>query len=824
MTQLSQEIIINSLPENMSGRLTSNLSDGPIIGSVEKPFIKTSSNKETDSNKIIDTIPKETSKNTSSDVSIKTLTEDQNPQQTIIPDIKITSGDLSNNSKSNQEALTNKTNNLANVNISTIKNPTSKNSNPIKSQYKVTANNLQNSVQLQDIIGLPPLPSKFLSGKDGSNPGNLEYDLIIDTMPILELTPCVPQEMLGLDMYRLVSAWGSVNGPTGDSVEDAKFAKSDESLKSFSSNMFCHYGVKVPPNQTSLKVCVMNEGSIQESFSNEFGDTIFSEIASGISSSFIRDAAAVLNITDVDTLKSKLGDVSGALAGMMGGTDALAKGQSKIAELQSKIAASAGEKAVGIASQMGNVMLHAALGHGVDFPQVWRSANFSPSYSFTVKLYNPDPGSQEETAKHIYGPLAALMSFVVPRSDNGKFFYAPWYCKFKMKGLIPEYAGYIRNISVSKGGDQNLISYKQIVGEVILKIDLAILYKTMTGGAKFDDVYSPQLLDWLQEYTSTGKSFSNCADNNIPRWYEVESDEYKINNMKNMKNVIDNVVKVNAANVIQGSLVRDPVTTNSGLLNQLTGLTPNTISSISNLINDVTTGILSQGDTLTKLISSTFESDGTAPVVSTNLTTLIPSITGAENKIEIENIANDLITVSNNTLDDGLSIVANLTNGATNLLESGLDGTEAGSILSSLTNTSGDVLNISSSLTILVTRILVVANTQTGTVKTDLISNANLLIDSTTSLKDVVTHVINLSNDLLTKIGLPGDSVIKGAADSSVALLSHPPKYTLDALNDIADIVPTPEEKLNPENPIPTKRIPIFPVANYKSNSNKTTV
>ena len=123
------------------------------------------------------------------------------------------------------------------------------------------------------------------------------------------------------------------------------------------------------------------------------------------------------------------------------------------------------------------------MGAKLDFPQIWKSSAWGTTYSIDVRLYNPDPSSLELTNQYIVGPLAILMAFVVPRSRDGHTYHWPYLCKYKVRGLYDVTSGYIKSISVVKGGNDNQIAYNQRAGIVDLSIELGVLYNTMISRA-----------------------------------------------------------------------------------------------------------------------------------------------------------------------------------------------------------------------------------------------------------------------------------------------------------------------------------------------------
>ena len=128
---------------------------------------------------------------------------------------------------------------------------------------------------------------------------------------------------------------------------------------------------------------------------------------------------------------------------------------------------------------------------------VWKSSGFQPSYTLTVRLYNPDPGSRESTHKFITGPLAAIMLLGIPISTDTITFSWPFIHRIFSPGIYDLDPAFISNITVIKGGDQQQISYKQRLGIVDVRIDFGSLFSTMLA-TKGNPSNRPTLKKYLE--------------------------------------------------------------------------------------------------------------------------------------------------------------------------------------------------------------------------------------------------------------------------------------------------------------------------------------
>jgi hypothetical protein len=682
---------------------------------------------------------------------------------------------------------------------------------------------LVETIRVPEIIGLPPLPSSFStdshSGTMGSNFLGMENDMIMDTFPILEIEPCISRLVIGLDLYELVNAWDRTR--TVDlRGRIQEIAQTD---RSYIEDMLQYYGVDLSECKRNrcLKAAVMAEGPIQESFSNDFGDSVFSEISKGVASSTVADIASISGITN----KEQIGDLAKKGMEMMG----LGKEVEKGKEEAGKVTSGMSEKTKSIAGNILNAVTEAALGHGVGYPQVWRSAAWNPNYSFTIRLYNPLPGSYPHIERYIIGPLACLMSFVVPRSNDGKFFFAPWYCKFRVRGLIPQYAGYIKNISVIKGGDNNQIGWNQKASIVDVKIDFGMLYQTMVGGKYAPNYNTPQLVPWLKEFEENRGYNDGGPDQMIPSWYVTSYMDYQNRNpsifdlVKNAANVVAGVLKVNEGNVAQANVARDTQPREGGLLNQLTGMVVDPLTKVVNGVGTIANELVGAAGDLTNFAVNT------AGGIANTLVGTAGQILNTAGQI-IGPLANTVAGVAGNVLGTANGLVSNLTNVAGNVtgqatsLIGGVTQNVAGGMVKDLGNYSTSLLSIPGGLLNNASTLTGVANDPTcpSGVVGQLLGEASSLTSTagtlTSSLGPIANNLATTSINMVGNIGLPATGILQGVATASTNTLTNVAGFTADTVKTITNHVPTGD----PKNPNPRQVNPVLPVTNYKSTSNKS--
>jgi len=307
--------------------------------------------------------------------------------------------------------------------------------------------NVQYLDPFNGVFGLPP--SSWISD-----------EMIINSMPVLEITPAIPKFESGLNLFSVSDA----------STEYAK--------------ILANHGYSTP---MPIRCAFLADNFPTDSFTNDYGETFLQKFTDVASQGMSQLAQMTGSTTGTDALQkiggslSNLGeDMGGVMGSMMSGAGGMASGAGggikKLTDSMKK------NESNGLSSVMGggiNLIDKMIGGHRVDFPQVWRNSGFTPSYTATIRLYNPNPGSKQSTDQHIIGPLAVLLCLAVPRSDDGRTYNWPYFHKVKATGIYNLDPAVITNITIVKGGDQQQISYNQKLAMVDVRIDFASLYGSM---------------------------------------------------------------------------------------------------------------------------------------------------------------------------------------------------------------------------------------------------------------------------------------------------------------------------------------------------------
>jgi hypothetical protein len=306
-------------------------------------------------------------------------------------------------------------------------------------------------IQVPEVIGLPPW-----------NLISRTNEIMLNSMPIAEIYPSTPRFKLGQDLFRRVDDFGR--------------------YKTYLRRL----GYTVPDDSANrIKVAFIADSFPTDTFQNEYGENFlqkFTDVAS-------EGAASIAQFLGARSLGEGLRNIG--VTQKMGslGAGAEAYGE-KVGGMLGSVLKSAGsgyrnlENALK-GSKIAGTLSSLAAGGRIDFPQVWKTSSFQPSYTMTVRLYNPFPQNDNATRKYIVGPIAALALCAVPISIDGSTYNYPFIHRIKCEGVYDLDPAFISSIAIVKGGDQQNISYNQRMAVVDVRIDFGSLYGTiLAGGGK----------------------------------------------------------------------------------------------------------------------------------------------------------------------------------------------------------------------------------------------------------------------------------------------------------------------------------------------------
>ena len=336
------------------------------------------------------------------------------------------------------------------------------------------------------VFGLPP-------------PSYTNHEMILNSMPVLEITPGEPNFSFGLTLFTINTLEGWSNYL----------------------NILSNHGFSV--NAKPLKFAFIADNFPTDTFTNEYTETFlqkFTDVASSGLSQIVQmsgksnavEAVGSYGAIGMQAAKDLGGNLGSVLEKVAGGAQAGAAGLQNFIN-KSKGGDTAGAKLLGGGMDLVSKML---AGHRIDFPQIWSNSGYSPSYSVTIRLYNPNPGSKESTLQYIAGPLCALLCLAVPRTLNGASYRWPFYHKIRVKGLYELNPAVITNITVVKGGDQQQLAFNQMMSICDVRMDFISLHKSMLleeGNPAADN--RPTVRNYIDQLTNGRDVFTRAEMNNI---------------------------------------------------------------------------------------------------------------------------------------------------------------------------------------------------------------------------------------------------------------------------------------------------------------------
>jgi len=322
----------------------------------------------------------------------------------------------------------------------------------------------------------------------GLPPDNLLPDtntVIKNSMPMARIYPGIPSFTKGLNLFTRKGAF----------VSNAKGKQSPSYYGLLQQHGF---SLNQPGGQLGEDGCIViayqADSFPTDSFTNEYGENFLQKMTETVS----QGAAEVSQMFGGRDVGEVYSGVTKALEGEGMIENIMAAGLNAGAKIgkAAKKALSALPMGQGVNSAL-NVASALAAGGRIDFPLMWKTSGFVPSYTMTVRLYNPYPGSQEATQKYIAAPLAALMLLGIPISRDGSTYSWPFIHRIWSPGIYDLDPAYISNITVIKGGDQQQISYKQRLGVVDVRIDFGSLFSTIVASKGMSNKTRPTLKNYI---------------------------------------------------------------------------------------------------------------------------------------------------------------------------------------------------------------------------------------------------------------------------------------------------------------------------------------
>lgn len=393
-----------------------------------------------------------------------------------------------------------------------------------------TINNSQNDGVLRvlkkdindgDIIGLPPSYIYDAAGGRGH-----DY-LVLSGMPIMSIQPALPKpatspdEGSALQLFEMdfVEGWKRYNDILSTVYSGNRETNVYKGLK------------KLKTKDTgNILVAFQNDASISETFTAEYSESRFEGMGAALSNDIMSELRYITGTGGTGEAISEILPPGIGEEGAKGILGTAAGTAGNIAGWGTKQVGRLAEWATG-----GTGYTKLISGSRIDFPQIWRGSGYSPSYSVTIRLYNPYPKNINTHRRFIIEPLAKLIALIIPVSDSKSTFSYPLICAVSCPGLFCLDSAYISSLDIIKGGDTNAITYTQRPVMVDIKMTIGSLYNTMishgynetdNGSTEIaiGDRYRPTFRNYIQQL-ETEAEISDIEYTNIYDLIDITEEE-----------------------------------------------------------------------------------------------------------------------------------------------------------------------------------------------------------------------------------------------------------------------------------------------------------
>lgn len=293
----------------------------------------------------------------------------------------------------------------------------------------------------------------------------------IASTPIVEIYPAMPK-------------FGSAEGESGMQIFHLDVGGGINEFKSLLS-LLSDYVETTSPEIPLRYAFLLDSLNISESFENSYRDSFF-EGAINTPSTFFSELSRISGIRNIkefiDKFKESQDEKSAAVRRWI----------EQLEDIKNK--------APSRASTILNAASGIFMGGRIDFPGVWEGSTFSPSYTFTVRLINFATKNFEEYKKNILTPLTFLLVLACPISLDPYTFTFPLLVKAKCPGMFNITAGYISNISVSKGSSSFSFNIYQQPFIIDITVTINSLYNSIivSKSEEVENSDRPTLKKYLQ--------------------------------------------------------------------------------------------------------------------------------------------------------------------------------------------------------------------------------------------------------------------------------------------------------------------------------------
>jgi len=167
-------------------------------------------------------------------------------------------------------------------------------------------------------------------------------------------------------------------------------------------------------------------------------------------------------------------------------------------------------KGVGM-QHLGNVPGSILAGTQHIFPQVWSDSDFGRSYDIGMRFHSPY-GTPMEIFKRVYFPLICVMALSLPRQMGATDYGPPFLVRVDSPGLFRINCGVITQITVKRGGDDNLWTVDGLPMQVDVNISIHDMYQALMISAQDGELsLNVGLLDYLDNMAGIGITKTDLA-------------------------------------------------------------------------------------------------------------------------------------------------------------------------------------------------------------------------------------------------------------------------------------------------------------------------
>lgn len=341
------------------------------------------------------------------------------------------------------------------------------------------------------IIGLPPgfSTDEVIRGRTQT--------VMENSMPIAKIYPGMPTFTDGHSLFTRRPAYRGDGEGSNSYINILNSHGYDLKQPNYSGNT---------TNEGCIVVAYLADSFPTDSFTNEYGENFLKALSNIASEGY----GTVAQITGTRTAGEFIGNLTKKLQGQGVTGEAAAQGINAVSGASTAVLETLfGKRMVAVKSAL-------LAGGRLDMPMIWKGSSFQPSYTMTIRLYNPDPGSKAATKKYIAAPLAALMLLGIPISTDTITYNYPFIHKIHSPGIYNIDPAFISNITVIKGGDQQQIAFSQRLAVVDVRIDFGSLYSSLLA-SRGQNLLRPTLTSYLDALVGIDsekqgvKNFSSIA-------------------------------------------------------------------------------------------------------------------------------------------------------------------------------------------------------------------------------------------------------------------------------------------------------------------------